>query len=66
MTPVVLHTVPEALARLGIGRTTLYTMIGSGDLDTVHIGSRILIPSDSIDQFIANNRQVSPADEVAV
>ncbi len=54
---VVLHSVPETLARLGkIGRTTLYAMIRNGEIGTVHIGNRVFIASDEIEAFIDRNR----------
>ncbi len=59
MTSVTLHQLPEALQRLGVGRSTLYTMIKAGEIETVHIGRRVLIPSDSIDRFIEANRQAA-------
>ena len=61
MASVTLHQLPEALQRLGVGRSTLYAMITAGDIETVHIGRRVLIPSDSIDRFIEANRQAVSA-----
>lgn len=42
----------EAAAYLGIGRATLYKLIGSGDMPTVHIGSRTLIDQQDLDVYI--------------
>lgn len=57
--PVVLHTLAQAMARLGVGRSTLYTLMRSGQIETVHIGRRVLIPSDTIDAFIDSRRQAA-------
>ena len=38
------HSIDEALQLLPIGRTTLFGLIQSGQLDTVNIGRRRLIP----------------------
>lgn len=54
--PITLNTVQDAMARLGVGRSTVYEMINRGDLDTVHIGRRVLVPSDSIAEYIDRNR----------
>lgn len=41
-------TVDTATKALGIGRTTLYAMIASNQLQTIKIGRRRLIRTDSI------------------
>ena len=38
------HSIDEALQLLPIGRTTLYALMQSGQLDTITIGRRRLIP----------------------
>lgn len=54
-----LHQLPEAQARLGVGRSTLYNLIADGEIEVVHIGRRALIPSDAIDAFIARQRKAT-------
>jgi len=39
-------TVPVACQRLGVGRTTIYELIKAGELRTLKIGSRTLIPDE--------------------
>jgi len=39
-------TIKVACQRLGIGRTTLYELIKAGELRTIKIGSRTLIPDE--------------------
>lgn len=40
----------------GIGRTTLYERIDSGDLERVNIGRRGFITAESIDAYVASLR----------
>jgi excisionase family DNA binding protein len=44
---------PEAGRRLGVGRTTIYKLIRSGDLPIVKIGRLTRIPVAALDEFIA-------------
>ncbi|MAW99936.1 MULTISPECIES: helix-turn-helix domain-containing protein [Stakelama] len=46
----------RAAQMLGIGKTKLYELIGSGELELVHIGRRSLILKSSIDDFVARLR----------
>jgi excisionase family DNA binding protein len=48
----VLLTTDEAAERLGVGRSTLYTLIRSGTLRTVKIGRRRLVPITAIPELI--------------
>jgi len=51
---------PSETAKLiGVGRTTVYELIGNGSLETVKLGSRRLITRDAIDRLLAANK-VSP------
>jgi excisionase family DNA binding protein len=45
--------VPEAARMLSIGRSTLYQLIGSGDIATIKAGRATLVPLDSIRKFVA-------------
>jgi len=48
---------PSETAKLiGIGRTTLYELIGNGSLETVKLGSRRLITRAAIDRLLAANK----------
>lgn len=47
-----LHTIPGALDQLGIGRSTLYELMASGEIQTVKIGSRTLIAHDELVRFV--------------
>lgn len=45
--------VADAAAALGIGRTTAYTLIDSGELSTVTVGRRRLVVATSLDKYVA-------------
>lgn len=47
------YSVPEAAARLGIGKTTIYKMIGQGRLRSTKIGKRTLIPANDLHLVLA-------------
>jgi excisionase family DNA binding protein len=51
--PRVLLTVEEAGERLGIGRTTAYSLVRSGALESVRIGRLRRVPVSAIDEFAA-------------
>ncbi len=60
-----LVTIPEAGAILGLSRTTMYELIGAGDIEVVHIGRAARVPVDSLAGFIDRLRSVShPAGTV--
>ena len=46
------YSIQEVCGLLSIGRTTLYALIGQGDLTVLKIGRRTLISAKSLDAFI--------------
>lgn len=52
----------EAAAIMSLGRSTIYLMLASGALESFLIGKRRLIPSDSIDAYIASRREEQSAE----
>lgn len=48
-----LYTIPETAKVLGIGRTTVYELLGTGKLTRVKVGTRSLVSATSIDEFVA-------------
>ena len=50
------YSVTEAAAVTGLGRTTLYALIGSGTLPSCKIGKRRLIASADLEGLIGNHR----------
>ncbi|MFE3377612.1 helix-turn-helix domain-containing protein [Streptomyces anulatus] len=49
-----LLTVPEVMARLKLGRSTVYDLIRSGRLISITIGRARRIPADAVRDFIVN------------
>lgn len=56
-TPVA-NSITEAAKRLGVGRTTIYELIGSRELRTFKIGQRTLIPESEMQRFVADRMAV--------
>ena len=46
--PKLAFTIAEACYAVGIGRSKLYELIGEGRIEVVKIGSRTLIPAESL------------------
>ena len=53
------HRIPEACSRLGIGRSSLYALIKSGEIRTIKIGSRTLIPEAELLKVIDSRLEVA-------
>lgn len=54
-----LHTLKEAADLLGVGRTTMYELINSGQLKVTRIGSRgIRISDDELRRYIDENSEL--------
>jgi excisionase family DNA binding protein len=49
--------IPAAVRMTGIGRSKLYELIASGDIEIVKIGASTLIPVASLQELIDRNRQ---------
>ena len=54
MTEVLAHTIPSAEKVSGLGRTSLYELIGAGKLDARKAGGRTLITAESLRAYIAS------------
>ncbi len=50
---LLLLTIVEAGRVLSIGRTTMYELIGAGEIAVVHIGRAVRIPVAELDAFVA-------------
>ncbi|QDC37207.1 helix-turn-helix domain-containing protein [Sphingobium fuliginis] len=48
--------IPQAARLLGIGRSTLYQFIASGEIETIKVGRSTLIPTDTLRAFIERRR----------
>lgn len=53
MSEVLAHTIIEAARISGLGRTTLYELIGAKKLDARKAGNRTLITADSLKNYLA-------------
>ncbi len=57
----VLLTPIEPAAALGIGRSKVYELLQSGQLQSVHIGRCRRVPADAVHSFAASLRQTTDA-----
>jgi excisionase family DNA binding protein len=57
-----LLTTLETAALLSIGRTTVYELIAAGELETVHIGRSVRVPTDAVARFISRLRVAAAAE----
>lgn len=46
----------EAGEKLGVGRSTVYELIASGELESVKVGRCRRIPADALEAFVARIR----------
>ncbi|MET7742078.1 helix-turn-helix domain-containing protein [Streptomyces sp. NPDC005385] len=56
---LLLLTVEEAARRLGIGRTTCFTLIASGELESVKVGTLRRIPADALTAYVGRLRRLA-------
>ena len=52
--PKLAFTIPEACHAVGIGRSKLYELISAGRVETRKIGSRTIIPAESLHALVAS------------
>ncbi|WP_255923477.1 helix-turn-helix domain-containing protein [Streptomyces humicola] len=62
---LVLLTVEEAARRLGIGRTTCYSLISSGEIESVTVGRLRRVPAEAIAQFVTRLRASVSSEKAA-
>jgi excisionase family DNA binding protein len=48
--------IPQAARMLGVGRSTLYARISSGEIETVKIGRSTLVLTESLRNFLTSHR----------
>ncbi len=53
---VLLYSIVQAAKALGVGRSTIYQLIGSGDLEVIHIGRAARIPVEAVQDFVRRLR----------
>lgn len=54
VSPKLAFTIAEACHAVGIGRSKLYELIGQGRVETRKIGSRTIIPAESLQALVAS------------
>ncbi|GAA2138040.1 hypothetical protein GCM10009760_19030 [Kitasatospora kazusensis] len=52
-------TVEEAARRLGVGRTTMYALVASGEIPSVTIGRLRRVPADALKAYMAARVQAA-------
>ena len=57
-----LLTALQAAQLLSVGRTSVYELIATGDLESVHIGRSMRIPADRVHEF-CHAPSASPCDQ---
>ncbi len=56
-----LYDVIEASVMTSLGRSRLYELLASGELESVKVGRRRLIPAVALEAFVARLRAGTPA-----
>lgn len=51
---ILLVSIPDAATALSVGRTTVYELMRSGQLDTCKMGRRRLITAESLRRLVDN------------
>ena len=54
---VLLLTMIEAARVLSIGRTTMYELVGAGQIEVVHIGRSARVPVAAVEEFVERQRR---------
>jgi excisionase family DNA binding protein len=56
---LILFTIDEAAARLRVSRWSVYNLIRSGQLSTVKIGRRRLVPADALTECLDHLKELA-------
>lgn len=55
-------TIPEAARVLGIGRSAAYEAARTGEIPTIHIGRRILVPIVGLERLLDSDQRSNRAE----
>ncbi len=55
--PRVMLSVEQAAKCLSVGRSTMYELINSGEIESVHIGRLHRVPADCLREFVERCRR---------
>jgi excisionase family DNA binding protein len=60
-----LLNVTEVKRRLPLSRARLYQLLGSGELGSVQVGRRVMVPESDLEHFIESHRRqpVQPSND---
>jgi excisionase family DNA binding protein len=58
--PILLLRVEEAALRLGIGRTSMYRLVMSGEVESVPIGGLRRVPAPCLEEYVDRLRHRGP------
>ncbi len=61
----VLLTVEEAAQRLSIGRTTMYSLVSTGAIESVTIGRLRRVPSECLEEYVSSLRTSGQPESAA-
>jgi excisionase family DNA binding protein len=50
------YSIDEAIEAIGLGRTTVFELMASGELESVKVGRRRLIPSEALKDYVQRLR----------
>ncbi len=59
------YTIPETANILGIGRSAAYEGARTGEIPTIKIGNRILVPKAALDRMLSEAGQPSTEADAA-
>lgn len=60
-----LLTVEEAAKRLRIGRTSMYRLVSTGDVETVKVGRLRRVPPECLAEYVARLRSAGGTEKSA-
>jgi excisionase family DNA binding protein len=55
------YSVPEAAKRLGVGRGTAYEAVRKGEIPSIKVGGRILVPREALEKMLESAGQGAAA-----
>ncbi|WP_166207202.1 helix-turn-helix domain-containing protein [Cognatiluteimonas telluris] len=48
------HNIPDACRRIGVGRSSIYGLIKSGEIRAIKIAGRTLIPEEDLQRIVSD------------
>jgi excisionase family DNA binding protein len=57
-----LYSVPEAARILGVGRTYMFRLLATGQVESIKVGKLRKIPRDALSRYIDQQRPVQAPD----